>query len=126
AGDLLPEPVFKVVEDRGGGGLAERDAALGRGAAGPLLDGIEAGDAPDCLLGDRRCLSAMDVDELAAHVGHAGDLADGAGAVEVVEAGIAVGMHEAARAGEMVLRVLSLAVAREAIPGRRRGRAAPG
>ena len=69
---------------------------------------------------------AMDVDELAPDVGHAGDLADGAGAIELVEAGIAVGMHQAAEAGEMVLRVLALAVAREAIPGRRRSRAAPG
>ena len=68
----------------------------------------------------------MDVDELAADVGHAGDLADGAGAVEVVEAGIAVSMHEAAEAGEMVLRVLSLAVSREAIPGCRSRRTAPG
>lgn len=57
------------MEERGCGGLAERDAALGRRAAGLLLEGIEPGDALDRLLGDRRGLSSMDVDELAADVG---------------------------------------------------------
>ena len=47
---------FEIIEDRGGRGLAERDPALGRGAAGLLLDGIEPGDALDRLLGDRRGL----------------------------------------------------------------------
>ena len=60
----------------------------------------------------------MDVDELAPDMGHAGDLADGAGAVEVLKAGIAVGMHPPAEAGEVVLRMLPLPVAREAIPCR--------
>ena len=58
----------------------------------------------------------MHVDELAPHVGQAGDLPDPAGAVEILEAGIAVGMHPALVAGQMVLWVLALAVAREAIP----------
>ena len=49
--------------------------------------------------------------------GHAGDLADGAGAIEVLEPGIAVGMHPAAVAGEVILRVLAFPVAGEAIPG---------
>jgi hypothetical protein len=40
--------------------------SLGRGATGLLLDGIEPGDTLDRLLGDRRGLGAMDVDELAA------------------------------------------------------------
>lgn len=33
-----------------------------------------------------------------------GDRADSAGTIEIVEPGIAVGMHPAAEAGEMVLR----------------------
>ncbi len=49
----------------------------------------------------------MDVDELAPRVGHAGDFADGAGAVEVLEPGIAVGMHPAAEPGQMVFAVLA-------------------
>jgi hypothetical protein len=47
--------------------------------------------------------------------GHAGDLADGAGAIKVLEPGIAVGMHPAAEAGEVILRVLALAITGEAI-----------
>jgi hypothetical protein len=34
-------------------------------------------------------------DELAPHMGHAGDLADIAGSVEILKSGIAVGMHPA-------------------------------
>ena len=116
---------LEVVEDRLGAGLPDRDPPVRRRAPGLLLDGIEPGDAPDGLLGDGRALGAMHVDELAADMGHAGDLADGAGAVEFLEAGVAIGMHPAAEAGEVVLRVLALAVAREAIPGRRGCRAAP-
>ena len=52
----------------------------------------------------------MDVDELAPDMGHAGDFADRAGPVEVFEAGVAVGMHPAAEAGEMILRMLPLPV----------------
>lgn len=57
--------------------------------------------------------------------GHAGDLADGAGAIEVFEPGIAVGVHPAAEPGEVILGVLALAVAGEPIPGRGRGLPAP-
>ena len=41
---------------------------------GLLLDGIEPGDALDGLLGKDRAFGLEDVDELAPHVGHAGDL----------------------------------------------------
>ena len=58
--------------------------------------------------------------------GHAGDLADGAGAIEVLEPGIAVGMHPATEAGKMVLGMLAPAVAGEPIPGGWWGVAAPG
>src|SRR5690606_13182954 len=80
----------------------------------------------DGLFGDRGALRAVDIDELAPDMGHAGDLADGAGAIKVFEPGIAVGMHPAAEAGEMVLRMLSLAVAGEPIPGGGWGLPAPG
>ena len=45
--------------------------------------------------------------------GHAGDLADGVGPIEIYEPGIAIGMHPAAEAGEVILRVLAFAVTRE-------------
>ena len=68
----------------------------------------------------------MDVDELAPDMRHAGDFADGAGAIEILEPGITVGMHPAAEAGEMVFGMLAFPVAGEAIPGGRGRRAAPG
>jgi hypothetical protein len=50
-------------------------------------------------------------------MGHAGDLADGTGAVEILEPGIAIGMYPAAEPGKMVLWVLALPVTGEAISG---------
>ncbi len=47
-------------------------------------------------------------------------------AIEVLEPGIAVGMHPAAEAGEVILGVLAFAVAGEPIPGCGRGIPAPG
>ncbi|MEX2518020.1 MAG: hypothetical protein WD969_01660 [Paracoccaceae bacterium] len=42
----------------------------------------------------------MGVDELAPGMGHAGDLADGAAAVEILEPGVTIGMHPAAAPGD--------------------------
>ena len=56
-------------------------------------------------------LPPVDVDEPAPDMGHAGNLADGAGAVEVFEPGIAVGMHPAGILGQVILGVLAFAVA---------------
>ena len=74
----------------------------------------------------------MDVDELAPDMGHAGDLADGARALEILKVRIAVrcpamvclktmrgGMHPAAVSGEMVLRMLAFPVTEESMPGGR-------
>lgn len=54
-----------------------------------------------------------------------GDFADSAGAIEVFEPGITIGMHPAVEAGEVILRMLALSVAGEAIPGRRGRRPGP-
>lgn len=67
----------------------------------------------------------MDVDELAPDMGHAGDFSDGPGAVEVFEPGITIGVHPAAEPCEVILGVLTFAVAGEAIPGRRWGLPTP-
>lgn len=61
----------------------------------------------------------MDIDELASDMGHAGDLADGAGAVEILEPGIAVGVHPAAVSGQVILGMLTFPISREPIPSRR-------
>ncbi len=106
-----------------------------------LLNGVELRDAPNGLAGDRGPLGPVDAHELAPDMGHAGDLADLAGAVEVVEPGIAVhcpplghagmpcqaagnglranherGMHPAAISGQMIRGMPAFAIGREAIP----------
>ena len=58
--------------------------------------------------------------------GHAGDFADSAIAIQILEPGIAISMHPAAVFGEMVLRVFAFAVGGEAIPAGGRDGAAPG
>lgn len=67
----------------------------------------------------------MVVEELALDMCHAGDLAKEAGAAEVLKAGIVVGTHPYAEAGEMIVRVLILAILGEALLGRWRHRSAP-
>jgi hypothetical protein len=62
--------------------LSQALALLGRLAASLLLDGVEAGDAPDRFLRDDRALGLEDVDELAPDVRQAGDLGDAAGAAK--------------------------------------------
>jgi hypothetical protein len=75
------------------------------------------------ILGDRRALRSIDIDELAPDVRHSGDFPDRAGAVEVLEAGIAVGtlacIHPRKQA-RWSFWMLPFPVAREAIPCRRR------
>lgn len=115
AGKLHGEPDLEFIEDRGRMCLAEFDADICWRTSGLFLDGIELRDPTDGLFSDQGALGSVDVDELAPDMGHAGDFADGTQAVEILEPGIAVGMHPAAVAGEMVLGVLALAVAGEAI-----------
>ena len=96
-------------------GLPDKNTFVRDQPPGCLLDGIKLGDPADGLIGDRGALRPVDVDELAPDMGHAGDLADGAGAIEVLEPGIAIGMHPTAVSGEVILRVFAYAVEREAI-----------
>ena len=90
-----------------------------------LINKARPRHSADGFFGDRGALRPVNVDELAPDMGHAGDFSDGAGAIEVLEPGIAIGMHPAAVAGEMVLGVLAFAVAGEPIPGSGRGIADP-
>ena len=107
-------------EARPGLGPADCNAAVGRLPAGFLLDGVERRDAFQRLGRDRRALGGMDIEELPSHMRQAGDLADRAGAGELAEPSVAVGMHPAAEARQMRLRMFGLAVGREAVPRRRR------
>ena len=62
----------------------------------------------------------MDIDELAPHVGHAGNLIDLAGPVQFLEAGITIGVHPAFVLRQVPTGVCAFAVRREPVPGRRR------
>src|SRR5690606_1287167 len=88
-GQLHGQPCFEIVEDGSGMGAAEFGTTVWRGAAGLLLDSIEPGDPTDGFFSDGGALRPVDVDELAPDMGHAGDLADGAGSIEIFEPGIA-------------------------------------
>ena len=104
-GELHGQPDLQVVEDRGRMCSAKRDPDIWWRPSGFLLDGIELRDPADGLFGDRGALRPVNVDELAPDMGHAGDFSDGAGPIEILEPGIAIGMHPTTEAGEMVLRV---------------------
>jgi hypothetical protein len=81
AGDpeqLRLQPGLQVIKDRLRPRLPEPQPFVGWLAAALLLDGVEPGDALDGLLGDDRALGLEDVDELAANMSQAGDLADAA------------------------------------------------
>ena len=59
------------------------------------------------------------IGKLAPDVSHAGDFMDITGSVEIVEPGIAIGMHPALVPGQMFCGMLALAVGGELIPRRR-------
>ena len=70
------QPSLQTVEDWTGFGLPDLGALVGRQPPCHLLDGIKLGDPPDGRVGDGRALGLMHAGELAAHMGHAGNLAD--------------------------------------------------
>src|ERR1700687_3327561 len=93
-----------------------RQALLWRLAAKLRLDGEQFGDPLQRRLGDRRLGGGMHLVELASGMRPAGDLdqrcraAWRIGLAQPVEAGVAVGMQEAATAGEQRPGMLALAV----------------
>ena len=119
------EPGFEVIEQRAGAALANGPADVGRQAARLVLDRVEGGDPQKRLVGKRCAVPLVDVEELAPDMRPAGDLADRAGPVELAEAGIAVGLQDAAEAAKMALRMDALAVGAVAVEHRRRRFARP-
>jgi len=86
---------------------------------------VQGTDAFKNVGGQRRGNPLVQVEHLAPEMGPARDLGDAA-SIEPVVTGISVGLEEASKSGEMGLRMCTDAVGREAIPCRRRGRAARG
>ncbi len=101
--------------------LAYLAAHLRRLAADAALDRIKSGDALDGLAGDGGVVGDLDVVELAAHMRPAGRLADAAGVVKMMEAGVAIGLQGPGEAVQMPARMLAFAVRRVGEPHRRRG-----
>lgn len=65
-------------------------ATIWREASGLFLDGIELRDPADGLFGNWGTLRPVDVDKLSSDMGHAGDLTDCPGSIEVFEPGMAL------------------------------------
>ena len=88
------------------------------------IDGKELGDPADDVFGDREALRSVDVHELAPDQRQAGDVADCCSLTEVLELGLAISLHPAAKADEMVPGVLACAFLGEPISSSGRCRAA--
>lgn len=66
--------------------------------------------AMDGFIGHGRAFGLVDVDELTPGMRHAGNLVDVAGAVEVFEPGVTIGVHPALILREMIFGVLPFAI----------------
>lgn len=81
-----------------------------------FLDSVELRDALDGLACDGRTLSPVNIYEFTPDMGHASDLADVAGTIEVFEPGIAVSVHPTLIFCEVIFGVLPFAIWGELIP----------
>ena len=116
----------EIVDDRTGPGLADLPAGLGCQTVDLALDLEEPADALERLGGDRRLGGEVDVVDLAPDMGPAGDFGHGRrlstlALIERREAGIAVGLEEAAEARRDGRADAPLAIGRVAVDDRRRG-----
>src|SRR5438552_3528870 len=98
---------------------------LGRLAIDLGLDDVKLLDTPERLFGDWRLGRVVDIEEVAAGMGHAGNLSDrrrlvALGSVQALITGIGVGVQEALVSGEVIARPLTLAIRAIAIECRRR------
>ena len=90
-------------------------------AANLCLDLIELTDTFQQIGGERGRLARVDVEDLAPKMRPAGDLSDAVGVVELVIAGIAIGLEIAGEAGQLALGMRAGAVGGELIPDQRWG-----
>src|ERR1019366_5996841 len=113
---------MQLFNKRLGAGLTNLTSQLGRFAADLFLDCVKRADPCERLGGDGRCVHCMDVVELASGVGPAGNFIDGAVAVEMMKAGIRIGLQSALEVLQVLPRMLALAIFRVCEPdGRRSG-----
>src|SRR5690606_32846951 len=83
---------------------------------------VERADPVQGLLRDGRSRCLVDVVELASNVSPTGGLHDSSGLVESIEAGVAIGLQDAAEALQVLGRMRRLAIGRVTEPHRRRHR----
>ena len=114
--DLQPGP--KIVKIRLGLVLAHCLSPVGRSTPGLRLDPVKRCDSFQRFVGDGRALRGMNVEELPADMGHAGDLVNLAAPVQLFEPSIAVGVHPVGEVGQMVFGLFSLAIRGEAVERR--------
>jgi hypothetical protein len=88
--------------------LAFSSSVVGGRAFDRLLDAVELADAVERLLGDRRGCGGMYIEELAPDMRPAGGLDDLSAREQLVEAGIAIGVDDAAELLQVGPRVLAL------------------
>src|SRR3546814_10987304 len=78
---------------------------IGRLAAHILFDPVEPGDTCQQVGGKRRRARLVALEDLAAKVCPAGDLADAVAFIELLISGIAVGLEKAGERSELALRI---------------------
>ena len=87
-----------------------RAADIGRLTADVLFDPVEAGDAIEQVGGERGRARLVALEDLAAEVCPAGDLADAVAFIELLISGIAVGLEKASERPEIALRMDAAAI----------------
>ena len=110
------QPGFQIIEDRFCPCLPQRHARLGRFAPRLFFHGIEFRDPPDCFLGNGIALRCEDIDELAAHMGHAGHLISLVMPEQPIEAGVSIRVNPTFVACKMAHRMFALSINGELIP----------
>src|SRR5580765_6189000 len=102
-------PCAEAVEQRSCPALADRSANLGRAATYLFFDGVECGDPAEFFGGCRRRVQRMDVMKLAPCMRPARCFVDVL-AIEVMEAGISIGLKSAMKCLQVLPRMFALAI----------------
>ena len=124
-GELGAQPGFETINDRPAPVLADGAALVGVAAADVLLDGVEFGDAFECLGGNRRRTRGGEFVEAAADMGPAESKLHIVALGERPIARIAVDLQDTREAGEVSDRLRGLAIGRVHIGDAGRVGAAP-
>lgn len=104
--------------------MAMSPADIGRPAAYLFLDMVKPGDALQQILGQRRRAGLVVLEYLAPEMCPTGDFPDPACGIELVEAGVAIGLEQTGKMPELGLWMDAAAIGREPVSDQRRTGAA--